>query len=51
MIMSVLSNPPLTPDQVILMRRDNLVTRNAKTLADLGIKTIALEDVLPMYNF
>lgn len=46
-LMAVLSDPPLTPDQVVLMRRDNVVAKSALTLADLGIRPTAVEDSLP----
>lgn len=48
---SVLSNPPLTRDQVALMEKDNVVGENALTLADLDIAATALEDILPRYRF
>ena len=40
-------NPPLTRDQVKLMRRDNVVGGKALTLEDLGIRPISVEEVLP----
>ena len=43
--------PPLTRDQVALMKRDNLVAKNALSLEDLGVSATALEDVLPLYAF
>src|SRR5579864_5441970 len=36
-LMSLLPNPPLTPDQVELLKRDNVVSSGALTLAALGI--------------
>ena len=41
--------PPLTRDQVRLLRRDNVVTPGAKGLADLGIVPTAVETVIPSY--
>ena len=41
--------PPLTRDQVKLRRHDNVVGKNVLTLADLGIKPTALEDIIPSY--
>jgi len=41
--------PPLTTDQVRLLRVDNLVSPNASTLLDLEIAPTALEAVLPSY--
>jgi uncharacterized protein YbjT (DUF2867 family) len=48
-LMSILPNPPLTPDQVELLRRDNVVSSGALTLAALGITPTAVEGVLPSY--
>ena len=45
--LSLLPSPPLTRDQVKLMKRDNVVGREALTLADLGIRPVAFEEVLP----
>src|SRR5437764_509040 len=36
-LMSILPNPPLTPDQVELLKRDNVVSPGALTLSSLGI--------------
>ncbi|MFQ5955008.1 MAG: complex I NDUFA9 subunit family protein [Kiloniellales bacterium] len=41
--------PPLTPDQVKLLRRDNVVGRKALKLEDLGITPTAVEVVVPTY--
>ena len=35
--MSILPNLPLTPDQVELLKSDNIVSSGAMTLASLGI--------------
>ena len=48
-LMSLLPNPPLTPDQVELLKRDNVVSSGALTLAALGITPTAVEGVLPSY--
>jgi uncharacterized protein YbjT (DUF2867 family) len=48
---SLLPGQPLTRDQVTLMRTDNVVSKSALTLEDLGIDATALEDVLPDYDF
>ena len=42
-LLSVLPAPPLTRDQVVLMKRDNVVARDALTLADLGITPTPLD--------
>ncbi len=41
--------PPLTRDQVRMLRHDNVVTEGAPTLADLGIVATAAEVILPTY--
>jgi NADH dehydrogenase len=48
-MMSILPNPPLTPDQVELLKRDNIVSSGALTLATLGIQPTAVEGILPTY--
>lgn len=47
--MSILPNPPLTPDQVELLKRDNVVSPGALTLSSLGIVPTAVEAILPTY--
>ena len=47
--LEVLPQPPLTRDQVTLLRRDNVVSAGALTLADLGIEATAPEAVIPGY--
>jgi NADH dehydrogenase len=48
-LMSILPNPPLTPDQVELLKRDNVVSSGALTLATLGVQPTAVEGILPTY--
>jgi len=48
-LMSLLPNPPLTRDQVEMLKRDNVVSSGALTLATLGIAPTAVEAVLPNY--
>ena len=48
-LMSLLPNPPLTPDQVELLKRDNVVSSGAMSMAALGITPTAVEGVLPTY--
>ena len=52
-VMKHLPGAPLTDDQVTLLRRDNVVSREAieegRTLEGLGIKPTALEAILPSY--
>ncbi|MEP6831146.1 MAG: complex I NDUFA9 subunit family protein, partial [Rhizomicrobium sp.] len=42
-------NPLLTPDQVKLLRHDNVVASTALTLADLGIHPTTVEAEIPTY--
>jgi len=49
MVMELLPVPPLTRDQVELLKRDNVVAPGAKTLADLGVEATPVEIVLPTY--
>ncbi|RMD60657.1 MAG: complex I NDUFA9 subunit family protein [Alphaproteobacteria bacterium] len=44
-----LPEPPLTRDQVRLLRRDNVVADGAAGLVDLGIQPTALEVIIPTY--
>jgi hypothetical protein len=48
-----LPEPPLTPDQVELLTRDNVVSSAAvqegRTLAGLGIEPASLEAIAPTY--
>lgn len=44
--MTWLPEPPLTRDQVKLMKRDNVVGERAWTLSDLDIRPVPLEEVL-----
>ena len=43
--------PPLTSDQVKLLRTDNVVSPGAPGLAELGIQPTGLEAILPPYLF
>ena len=47
--MELLPVPPLTRDQVKMLRSDNVVTAGAQTLADLGITPTSVEVILPTY--
>ncbi len=44
-----LPNPPLTPDQIKLLAKDNVVGDDALTLADLGITATATGSIVPSY--
>ena len=48
-VTAILPNPPLTPDQVELLKHDNVVSSGALTLAALGINATAVEGILPTY--
>jgi len=48
-VLGLLPTPPLTSDQVQLLRRDNVVGDKAKTLKNLGITPRAAEAILPTY--
>ena len=48
-LISVLPNPPLTRDQVKLMRLDNVVGEKALTLEDLGVIPVSVEEIAPTY--
>ncbi|HBK92653.1 MAG TPA: complex I NDUFA9 subunit family protein [Parvularcula sp.] len=41
--------PPITRDQVTLLKRDNIVAADALTLADLGLTPETLEAIVPRY--
>ena len=48
-LLSLLPEPPLTPDQVEMLKRDNVVGAGALTLEALGITPTAVEAILPTY--
>lgn len=48
-LLAVLPNPPLTRDQVKLMKADNVVPTEALTLQDLGIAPTPVAEILPGY--
>jgi NADH dehydrogenase len=43
--------PPITSDQVAMLRVDNVVAKDALGLADLGIRASALEPIIPTYLY
>lgn len=45
----LLPHPPITGDQVQLLKYDNVVDREAKTLADLEISATPVEMIMPKY--
>ncbi len=42
-------SPPITHDQVQMLKRDNVTGRGAKGLKDLGVSPTALEVIVPQY--
>ena len=45
----ILPNPPLTKDQLRLLKVDNVVSNGALTLADLGIVATCIDAIVPSY--
>lgn len=48
-LMSIIPGAPLTPDQVELLKSDNIVANGALTLETLGITPTPVEAILPTY--
>ena len=48
-IMQFVPGKPLTPDQLLLLSHDNVVSSGALGLADLGITPTPVELVVPAY--
>jgi NADH dehydrogenase len=48
-LMAILPNPPITSDQVELLRRDNITSPGALTLSSLGISPTPVEVIVPTY--
>ncbi len=48
-VLGLLPKPPLTLDQLALLKSDNVVAEGALTAADLGIVPTAAEIILPTY--
>mgnify|MGYP001009370837 CR=1 FL=1 len=48
-ILQLLPKPLLTPDQVEMLKYDNIVTNNYPTLKDLKINPKKVESILPDY--
>jgi uncharacterized protein YbjT (DUF2867 family) len=53
MVLQLLPKPPITPDQVELLKRDNVVSEEAKrdgrTLEGIGITPESIEAIVPTY--
>ena len=48
-LMAPLPNRPISRDQVVLMKRDNVVGPKALSFAELGLAPSAVEEILPSY--
>ena len=48
-VLGLLPNPPLTRDQVKLLKRDNVVSGLFPGLTELGVRPTALEAMIPAY--
>ena len=48
-LMALLPDPPLTPDQVEMLKSDNIVSSGELGFAALGIRPAAVEAILPTY--
>ena len=48
-ILQYLPDAPLTPDQLKMLAKDNVVSANALTLQDLGISPTPVESIIPSY--
>ena len=47
-----IAGPPLTGDQVVMLKTDNVVSAGAKTLADLRVTTLeSVESIVPTYLY
>ena len=48
-LLGVLPNPPLTEDQLLMLRHDNVVSGHYPGLGELGVTPHPLEAILPPY--
>ncbi len=48
-VAGLLPNPPITVDQVRLLKSDNVVSEGARTLADLNVTPTSADFILPTY--
>ncbi|MBA1337864.1 MAG: NADH dehydrogenase [Pelagibacterales bacterium] len=49
--LQMMPNPLLTPDQVEMLKHDNIVSGNYSTLKDLGITGTPIQNTLPKYIY
>ena len=47
----MMPNPLLTPDQVEMLKHNNIVSGNYSTLKDLGITGTLIQNILPKYIY
>ena len=50
-VIGLIPPPPITTDQVDMLRTDNVVSPGALGLADLGVTPTALEPIIPTYLY
>jgi NADH dehydrogenase len=48
-VMAPLPKRPISRDQVVLMKRDNVVGPKALSFAELGLAPSSVEEILPYY--
>ena len=48
-VAGLLPNPPITVDQVRLLKWDNVVSEGARTLTDLNVTPTSADFILPTY--
>ena len=49
--LQIMPNPLLTPDQVEMLKHNNIVSGNYPTLKDLGITGTPIQSILPKYIY
>ena len=49
--LQMMPNPLLTPDQVELLKYNNVVSQDHSTLKDLGITGTPIQSILPKYIY
>ena len=49
--LQMMPNPILTPDQVEMLKNNNIVSGEFPTLKDLGISGTAIQSILPKYIY
>lgn len=49
LIAQYMPDPLITPDQILLLKKDNVVSSTAKTIQDLGVTPIEIAGIVPEY--